>query len=609
MIRALAIRTMGCIRIERILDYLIEPIRRGVKDTSPYVRKTTALCIAKVFDLSFEVADDCGFLEILQDLLMNDTNPMVVSNVIAALADIQSLSPTIDALQLNEAIVKRLLSILNDCTEWGQVFILDAIAAYSTGIMEEAEKIVESVLPRLQHANQAIVMSAVNLLLQHGLVSETLPENHHLRTVLERKLSAPLISMLSAPPNPPEIQYAALRNVIIILRKFPKLFGNGIKVFFCNYNDPQYIKLEKLEALGLVVDDQNIDRILPELLEYAKDVDSRFARKTIQILAQCALNAPRWSSRIGEVFSELLQIDRSEIAQQITISLVSLLRDEDCSSSFLILLKSCYFADLQNANQVIQSDAEALAAFAWIFGAFLNESSLGLEPDEIDAGLLVFSQFLERFALEPLVLQEQIVLASLKMYLLNRHSGQAFRFKDQATEVLMIGAKNGEAIDFQDRCRMYAILLQNEPLKAQTESTTIDPFSTFASEDADKFAAQATNQTPLEALLLNDFQSKSGEVSDETGPLESFPYQLGSIASVLHLAPIEFVSARQIVDSFEASASMASLPEALVRLMRSERPALTNLLDLQVTSPKPAPITEKPAGISEKYANLLDLLD
>ena len=609
MVRALAIRTMGCIRIERILDYLVEPIRRGVKDSSPYVRKTAALCIAKVFDLSLEVADDCGFLEILQDLMMNDTNPMVVSNVIAALADIQSLCPALDALQLNEAVVKRLLFILNDCTEWGQVFILDALATYSTGILEEAEKIVESVLPRLQHANQAIVMSAVNVLLHHGLISQTLPENHHFRTVLERKLSSPLISMLSAPPNPSEIQYAALRNVILILQKFPKLFGSDIKVFFCNYNDPQYVKLEKLEALGLVVDDQSIDRILPELLEYAKDVDSRFARKTIKIMAQCALNAPRWSSRIAEVFSELLQTARPEIAQQITIALVGLLRNEDCASAFLNLLRSCYFDDLQNAYEILQSDSEALAAFAWILGAFLNESSLGLEAEEIDAGLQVFAQLFDRFALEPLALQEQIVLAALKMFLLNRQSDNVFRFKEQATEALAMGAAKGEAVDFQDRCRMYAVLLQNEPLKAATNVSALDPFSTFAAEEsASTFAQQAT---PLESLLLADSLPTSTEDSNaEPKPLEPFPYQLGSIASVLHLPPIDFVSARQVVDSFEASASMASLPEALMRLMRNERPALTNLLDLQVTSPKPAPVTnEKPAGISEKYANLLDLLD
>ena len=38
--RALAIRTMGCIRVERITEYLCEPLERALKDEDPYVRKT-----------------------------------------------------------------------------------------------------------------------------------------------------------------------------------------------------------------------------------------------------------------------------------------------------------------------------------------------------------------------------------------------------------------------------------------------------------------------------------------------------------------------------------------------------------------------------------------
>ena len=48
LIRALAIRTMGCLNAEKILDYLMDPVRKGLKDSDPYVRKTAALCVAKV---------------------------------------------------------------------------------------------------------------------------------------------------------------------------------------------------------------------------------------------------------------------------------------------------------------------------------------------------------------------------------------------------------------------------------------------------------------------------------------------------------------------------------------------------------------------------------
>jgi AP-1 complex subunit beta-1 len=43
------------------------------------------------------------------------------------------------------------------------VFILDCLANYDTRDPKDAEKIVERVLPRLQHVNSAVVLSAVKV--------------------------------------------------------------------------------------------------------------------------------------------------------------------------------------------------------------------------------------------------------------------------------------------------------------------------------------------------------------------------------------------------------------------------------------------------------------
>uniref|UniRef100_A0A2K5F6C3 Beta-adaptin appendage C-terminal subdomain domain-containing protein n=1 Tax=Aotus nancymaae TaxID=37293 RepID=A0A2K5F6C3_AOTNA len=45
LIRALAVRTMGCIRVDKITEYLCEPLRKCLKDEDPYVRKTAAVCL------------------------------------------------------------------------------------------------------------------------------------------------------------------------------------------------------------------------------------------------------------------------------------------------------------------------------------------------------------------------------------------------------------------------------------------------------------------------------------------------------------------------------------------------------------------------------------
>ncbi|KAK1374532.1 hypothetical protein POM88_030725 [Heracleum sosnowskyi] len=55
---------------------------------------------------------------------------------------------------------------MNYLFRWGQVFILDALSKYKAADALEAENIVERVTPRLQHANCAVVLSAVKMILQ-----------------------------------------------------------------------------------------------------------------------------------------------------------------------------------------------------------------------------------------------------------------------------------------------------------------------------------------------------------------------------------------------------------------------------------------------------------
>lgn len=76
LIRALAVRTMGCIRVDKITEYLCEPLRKCLKDEDPYVRKTAAVCVAKLYDINAALVEDQGFLDQLKDLL-SDSNPMV----------------------------------------------------------------------------------------------------------------------------------------------------------------------------------------------------------------------------------------------------------------------------------------------------------------------------------------------------------------------------------------------------------------------------------------------------------------------------------------------------------------------------------------------------
>ncbi|RKP23095.1 Clathrin/coatomer adaptor, adaptin-like protein [Syncephalis pseudoplumigaleata] len=112
LIRALAIRSMGYIHIDRVVDGFCDPLRHCLRDPDPYVRKTAAVGVAKLFMHDPSLAESEGFLEILRNML-GDSNPAVVSNAVAALVEISERSPNYQ-LEMSMSTANRLANVLND---------------------------------------------------------------------------------------------------------------------------------------------------------------------------------------------------------------------------------------------------------------------------------------------------------------------------------------------------------------------------------------------------------------------------------------------------------------------------------------------------------------
>uniref|UniRef100_A0A673KCT2 AP complex subunit beta n=1 Tax=Sinocyclocheilus rhinocerous TaxID=307959 RepID=A0A673KCT2_9TELE len=320
LIRALAVRTMGCIRVDKITEYLCEPLRKCLKDEDPYVRKTAAVCVAKLHDINAQLVEDQGFLDTLKDLI-SDSNPMVVANAVAALSEIAESHPNSNLLDLNPQTINKLLTALNECTEWGQIFILDCLANYTPRDDRESQSICERVTPRLSHANSAVVLSAVKVLMKF---MEMLPKDLDYYGTLLKKLAPPLVTLLSAEP---ELQYVALRNINLIVQKRPEILKHEMKVFFVKYNDPIYVKLEKLDIMIRLASQANIAQVLAELKEYATEVDVDFVRKAVRAIGRCAIKVEQSAERCVSTLLDLIQTKVNYVVQEKKLKL----DDEYCN--------------------------------------------------------------------------------------------------------------------------------------------------------------------------------------------------------------------------------------------------------------------------------------
>lgn len=430
LIRALALRTMASIRVETLAEYLVEPLHRCLQDPDPYVKKTAVIGVGKLFDVSAELVLDEQFIDELKNLL-SDSNPMVVSNTVATLREIQDASPDRDVFRVNEADLGKMLDALNTCNEWGQVFILDAMATFRPADSETAERIIERVLPRLNHANSAVVLSSVKIIMLYMDIIT----NDDLRQTLLRKLGPPLVTQLSAAP---EIRYVALRNINLIIQKYPHILQADIKVFFCKYNDPLYVKMEKLELMMLLVSEQNIQSVLSELKEYASEVDVDFVRKSVRAIGRCAIRLEAASDLCVEGLVQL--IDKSQVNYVIQEAIV-VIRDifrKYPNRYERIISRLC--EKLENLDE-----PEAKAAMIWILGEY---------SDRIEGADEVLAPFIDSFHDEPASVQLTLLSAVVKLYLKGPGNTQALVHR-----VLRMATQESDNPDLRDRGFVYWRLL------------------------------------------------------------------------------------------------------------------------------------------------------
>lgn len=119
----------------------------------------------------------------------------------------------------------------------------------------------------------------------------------------------------------PEVQWVALRNINLILQKRPEALSSEMRVFFCKYNDPPYLKVEKLDIMIKLASEKNVDTLLSELKEYASEVDVDFVRRSVRAIGLCAIKIDEAAERCVSVLMELISTRVSYVVQEAVIVL------------------------------------------------------------------------------------------------------------------------------------------------------------------------------------------------------------------------------------------------------------------------------------------------
>ncbi len=437
LVRGLALRTLSYIHVREFVETSVKPTRALLSDSDPYVRKTAAFAVAKLLDHDKSFLDTAGDLVDKLNRLLGDANPTVVSSALAALADITERHHPGLKLVLDHSSASKIIGIMPDCSEWNQIYMLEALASFVPQSTSQALVLAERITPRLQHANAGVVLTAMRIIFY--FMNYITPADCN---TLAKKLSPPLVTLLS---KGPEIQYLALRNAYIILQRRPDVLQNEIKVFFCKYTDPIYVKIAKLEILYMLATEDNIRQVLTELKEYASEIDVDFVRTSVKAIGKLTLKIESTASECIDVLMQLVATKVSYIVQEAIVVMKNIFRKYP-NRYEAIIATLC-----ENLDSL--DEPEAKSAMIWVIGEY---------ADRINNAPQLLDDFLYSFADEPVSVQLALLTATIKVYIHRPTKAAEF-----VPRVLTFATANTDNPDLRDRAYMYWRLLSSDSVAAK----------------------------------------------------------------------------------------------------------------------------------------------
>ncbi|XP_038148440.1 AP-3 complex subunit beta-1 isoform X1 [Cyprinodon tularosa] len=451
-IRASALRVLSSIRVPIIVPIMMLAIKEAASDLSPYVRKTSAHAIQKLYSLDPEQKEQ--LIEVIEKLL-KDKSTLVAGSVVMAFAEVCP-----DRIDLIHKNYRKLCNLLVDVEEWGQVVIINMLTRYARtqftspwkedAVFDENHEkafygsdseekpdqkeakpyimdpdhrlLLRNTKPLLQSRNTAVVMGVAQLYWH-------LAPKHEVSIVTKS-----LVRLLRSHR---EVQYVVLQNIATMSIQRKGMFEPYMKSFYVRSTDATHIKTLKLEILTNLANEANISTILREFQTYVKSQDKAFAAATIQAIGRCATNI-------------------SEVTDTCLNGLVLLLsnRDETVVAESVVVIKKLLQTQPTQHGDIIKHMAKlfdnitvpmARASILWLMGEYC-ERVPKIAPD-------VLRKMAKTFTSEEDIVKLQTVNLAAKLYLTNSKQTKLL------TQYILNLGKYDQNYDIRDRTRFIRQLI------------------------------------------------------------------------------------------------------------------------------------------------------
>ncbi|XP_069321760.1 AP-3 complex subunit beta-2 isoform X3 [Eulemur rufifrons] len=462
LIRASALRVLSSIRVPIIVPIMMLAIKEAASDMSPYVRKTAAHAIPKLYSLDSDQKDQ--LIEVIEKLLADKTT-LVAGSVVMAFEEV--CPERIDLIHKN---YRKLCNLLIDVEEWGQVVIISMLTRYARtqflsptqneSLLEEnpekafygseedeakgagSEDAAASTLPArkpyVMDPDHRLLLRNTKPLLQSrsaAVVMAVAQLYFHLAPKAEVGVIAKALVRLLRSHS--EVQYVVLQNVATMSIKRRGMFEPYLKSFYIRSTDPTQIKILKLEVLTNLANETNIPTVLREFQTYIRSMDKDFVAATIQAIGRCATNIGRVRDTCLNGLVQLLSNRDELVVAESVVVIKKLLQMQPAQHGEIIK----HLAKLTDNIQVPMARASIL----WLIGEYC-EHVPRIAPD-------VLRKMAKSFTAEEDIVKLQIINLAAKLYLTNSKQTKLL------TQYVLSLAKYDQNYDIRDRARFTRQLI------------------------------------------------------------------------------------------------------------------------------------------------------
>lgn len=323
MVRGLALRSLCGLNLPQMVEYIGEPLRRGLTDGHAYVRKTAVMGVLKLFHLDPEAFESAGFVDVLYDML-RDPDASVVVNCVITLNEVMQHSPA-GGMAINRAIMLHLLNRIHEFNEFAKVQILELVPRYIPADEEEAYQIMNLLDPILSTSGSAAVMAAVRAFL--SLADQIGDDDHSMKRQIVTRVKPCIVTQISSGSS--EMMYTLLKHVEALAEVCPGIFDDEYRQFYVRYNEPTHVKYLKLAVLPRLANPDTAPDIVSELAECVHDHNPKFSRLAVRSMARIACSGsggPGAAEAIARRLLEWLDWNVDHISSEAATALTLMVR-------------------------------------------------------------------------------------------------------------------------------------------------------------------------------------------------------------------------------------------------------------------------------------------